>query len=58
MWFCDVTCNIRLHSVSDFYALVQYSFTRVTTASGGDGKCPEYKVKCNDLETLVASDTS
>ena len=26
-------------------------------ASGGDGNFPEYKVKCNDFEPLVASDT-
>ena len=45
-----------LNSVSVFCALLQYSFTRVTVASGGDVNCPEYEVKHSDLEPLVASD--
>ena len=55
-WFCDFTGDTRLHSFSDCYALLQHSFTRVTVASGGDGNCPEYQVKCYDFEHLAASD--
>ena len=58
MWFCDVTCDISLHSVNYFYALLQYSFTRVTVASGGNSNFPQYQVKCYDFEPLVASDTA
>ena len=58
-WFCGVTCDIRLHSVSDFYALFQYTgFTCVIMLSGGDENFPEYKVICNDFETITASDTA
>ena len=57
-WFCDVTCDIRLHPVSDFYALLQYSFTCITMVNGDDGNFLEYKVKCNDFEPLVVSDTA
>ena len=32
MWFCDVTCDMGLHSFSDFFATPQFSFTRVTMA--------------------------
>ena len=32
MWFCDIN-DTRLHSVSDFFAMLQYSFTRITIAS-------------------------
>ena len=35
-WFCDVSDDMGLHSVSDFYAMLLYSFARVTIASGGD----------------------
>ena len=52
-----VTGDIRLRSVSDFYALLQFSFTRVITASRGDSNVPGYKVKCNDFKPLAASDT-
>ena len=57
-WFCDLTGDIHLHSVSNFYALFQYSFTRVTMASGDDDYFPECKVKCSDFELLAASDTT
>ena len=43
-----------LHSVSDLYAMLQYSLTHVTMASGGDVNFP----KCNDFEPLVANDTT
>ena len=36
MWFCDVSDDMGLHSVSDFYAMLQYGSTRVTIASHGD----------------------
>ena len=55
-WFCDVTGDIRLHSASDFHALLQYSFTRVTVARGGDDNFPEYQLKYYDFEPLAASD--
>ena len=58
MRFCDVTCDINLHSVSDFYALLQYSFTRVTVASGGNSNFRQYQVKCYNFEPLVTSDTA
>ena len=41
MWFCDVNDDMGLHSISDFYAMLQYSFTRVTIASDGDVNFPE-----------------
>ena len=41
MWFCDVTDDIGLHSVCDFYAMLQYSFTHVAIASNGDVSFPE-----------------
>ena len=40
MWFCDDN-DMGLHSVSDFYAMLQHSFTRVTIASDGDVNFPE-----------------
>ena len=55
-WFCDVTGDIRLHSVRDFCALFQYNFTYVTMASGGTGNFPEYKIKFYDFKPLAASD--
>ena len=39
-WFCDVNGDMGLHSVSDFFAMLQYSFTRVTIASDGDVNSP------------------
>ena len=39
--FCDVTDDMDLHSISDFYAMLQYSFTRVTMTSGDDVNFPE-----------------
>ena len=54
-WFCDVTCDIRLHSFSDVSALLYISSTRATTASGGADSLPEYKVNCNDFESLATS---
>ena len=36
MWFGDVNGDMSLHSVSDFYAMLHYSFSRVTVASDGD----------------------
>ena len=53
-WVCDITCDIRLHSVSDFYELLPYSFTRM--ARGGDGNFPKYQVNHYDFELLSASD--
>ena len=47
-----------LHSVSDFYAMFQYSFTRVSTASGGDVNFQGIKVKCNDFDPLAASENT
>ena len=41
MWFCDVTDDMGLHSVSDFYAMLQYSFTCTAMASDGDVSFPE-----------------
>ena len=55
-WFCDTT--FVYVPVSDFYALLQYSFTRSTVASGVDSNFTEYKVKHNDFEPLTASDTA
>ena len=33
MWFCDVNDDMGLHTVSDFYAVLQYSFTCITSDS-------------------------
>ena len=41
MWFYDVTCDMSLHSVSDFLAMLQFSFTCVTTANDGDVNFPK-----------------
>ena len=43
---------------TSFYALLQYSSTRVTMASGGNGNFPEYQVKCYDYKLQAASDTA
>ena len=32
MWFCDVTDDMGIHSVSDFYAMFQFSFNCSTMA--------------------------
>ena len=37
-WFCDVTGDIRLYSVSDF----MHCFSSFNMASGGDDNFPEY----------------
>ena len=47
-----------LHSVGDFYAMLQYGFSCVTMASGGDVNFPEYKVKFHNFESPAASDTT
>ena len=57
-WFCDVTGDIRLCPGNDFYVRLQYSFIRVTMASGGEGNFPEYEIKCYDSEPLAASYTA
>ena len=44
-----------LHSVSDFYAVLQYCFIRV---SDGNVIFQNKKVYCNDIEPLAASDTT
>ena len=36
MWFCGVNDDMGLHSVSDFYAVLQNNFTRVTITSDGN----------------------
>ena len=41
MWFCVVNDDMGVHSVSDFYAMFQHSFTHITIASDGDVNCPE-----------------
>ena len=41
MWFCDINDDMGLHSFSDFYAMLQYSFTCVNIASDGDVNFPE-----------------
>ena len=41
MWFCDVTDDMGLYSVSDVYSMLQYSFTHVTMAIYGDVNFPE-----------------
>ena len=41
-WFCEVNDDMGLHSVSDFYAMLQHSFINgITIASDGDLNFPE-----------------
>ena len=40
-WFCDINDDMGLHSVSDFYAMLQYSFTCVIVVSDGIVNFPE-----------------
>ena len=40
-WFCDVSDDMGLHSVSGFYAVLQHTSTRVTKASDGDVNFPK-----------------
>ena len=42
--FCDVTCGVGLYPVSDFFAVLQFSFTRVTMASD-DNVDTFYRIK-------------
>ena len=53
MWFGDVTDDMGLHSVSDFYAILQYSFTHVTMVAMS---VLQNKVKCHNFEQLAACD--
>ena len=48
----------EMSDFSDFYAMLQYIFTHITMASGGNVNFQEYKVKCNDFKPLAASDTT
>ena len=41
MWFCDINDDMGLRSVSDFYAMLQYSFTRIIIVSDSDVNFPE-----------------
>ena len=41
MWFYDVNDDMGLQSFSNFCAMLQYSFTRITIASDGNVNFPE-----------------